>query len=450
MHGLLWLWLLGDAWLAGPASTRLALGELSAGSVDARRFPGVPASHAPRGGRIWWVAPGGKGDGASAAAPSGDLARAVRAASKGDTVWVRQGRYVVAPQDDEWALRIERADVTVAAPPGERAVVVPAQPGATGYGLLVTGDRAFVDGLSLEGFKSAGVYFGREGSPQEGLVLARLSVRGGTDGVRSLPVAADRSRPLVRGLLAVELRIVGAAIGFNCGEGPCDDVRLERITVRGSDHKSGNSGEDAIAFEQGNNVAIVDGEVSGAGADGVDLKVKHAAVVRTAVRGVGRNGIKLWHGGEILGCVVYRTGADAAIVLDDAGDYRIAGTTVAGHGRGGEAYTLTAGYDHPRARGRLAIERSLFLDNGGPLWVSGGLSLTLSDVWLARTRGGVALVWARSPEVRVREMPADAKILPSAKGLRLGGNPALRDARHGDYRTLGAPAIGTALGPPRD
>ncbi len=450
MTPLVLLALFGDAWAAGPGPTRLRLGELRSSAIDAARFAPLPGSHAPRGGRVVWVAPGGKGDGGSAGAPTGDLAGAVRGARKGDTVWIKGGRYLVPPQEDEWALRVERADVTVAAPPGERAVITPAQPGATGYGLLVTGDRAFVDGLALEGFPSAGVYFGREASPQRGLVLVRTSVRGGTDGVRSVPTASGRSRPVVQGLLAVDVRIIGSAIGFNCGEGPCDDVRLERITVRGSDHGSGNSGEDAIAFERGTNVAIVDGEVSGVGADGVDLKVKRAAVVRTAVRGVGRNGIKLWHGGDILGCVVYRTGADAAIVLDDAGDYRIADTTVAGHGRGGESYTLTAGYDHPKARGRLAIERSVFTDNGGPLWVSAGLALTLSDVSMSGTKGGVALVWARSPELRLRESFGEANILPGHRGVRLGKAPALRDPGRGDYRMLGATAIGTPVGPPRD
>ncbi len=441
--------LLGDAWAAGPGPVQLRLGELRSSAVDSTRFPALPGSHAPRGGRVVWVAPGGKGDGGSARAPTGDLAGAVRGARKGDTVWVKGGRYVVPPQEDEWALRVERADVTVAVPPGDRAVVAPAQPGSTGYGLLVTGDRAFVDGLALEGFASAGIYVGREASPQRGLVLARTSVRGGTDGVRSVPTSGGRARPVLQGLLAVDLRIVGSAIGFNCGEGPCDDVRLERITVRGSDHGSGNSGEDAIAFERGTNVAIVDGEVSGVGADGVDLKVKRAAVVRTAVRGVGRNGIKLWHGGDILGCVVYRTGADAAIVLDDAGDYRIADTTVAGHGRGGEAYSLTAGYDHRQARGRLTIERSLFTDNGGPIWVSGGLSLSLSDVSMSGTKGGVALVWARSPELRLRESSAEANTLPGSRGVRLGQAPALRDPPGGDYRARGG-AIGTAIGAPRD
>ena len=419
--------------------------ELPTGTVDPARFPKAPGvPYRPRtGARAWFVAPGGTGDGDSLASPAGDVRRTVEQAGDGDVVWLKGGAYKVGAADDEFALRVHKR-VVVAAWPGQRAVLEPLEDGPT-YGIDLQGDGAVLDGLELRGFSQAGIYFGRVKKPQKGAIIARVKVEGGTDGIRSQVRAGRGKSPLVEGLLVYDVQIRGAAIGFNCGEGPCNDVRLERVLVDGGEEDArgeGHSGADAIAFESGDNIAIVDSTVRAVGADGFDLKARRVLLHGAQVRGVGRNGIKLWYGGELVNCLVYGTGADAAIVFDHGADYRIVHTTVARHGRRGEAYSLTMAYDHPRQPGRLEIVNSMFWDNAGPVWVSGATELVITNSLFSRSKGGTEILWAKSPEVTIARYEDVPKRLPGSRGVLIGSDPRFVDPDQGDFR-LGptSPAI---------
>jgi len=111
-------------------------------------------------------------------------------------------------------------------------------------------------------------------------------------------------------------------------------------------------------------VLVENSIVEGAAADGVDLKATRAAVVNSVVRHVGRNGIKLWAGGDVINCVVYDTGADAQLVTA-GGSYRVLDSTFAYHlEEGGRSYTATFGY--PAEFGDVLIANSVFSEEPGP------------------------------------------------------------------------------------
>ncbi len=421
---------------AAPADPRFPLAELPTRMVDPSAFPKAPPPYAAaKGRREVHVKAGEKGPG-TAQKPSGDLRAAVEKARKGDVVWVHDGTYKVGASDDEFALRLAHPGVTLAAAPGAKPVLLPG--GEAGYGLSLEADDLVVDGFSLRGFRQASVYFGKREGTVKNVVLARVRIEGGIDGIRSIPrEGGDDAAPVVRGLLVFDATIEGAQIGFNCGEGPCNDVRLERVRVRGArkaGEKGEGSGEDAIAFERGDNVAIVGAEVQKVGADGIDVKATRVAIVASAVRGVGRNGIKLWHGGDVVNCLVHGTGADAAIVLDGGGDYRILHTTVAHHAVGFDSYALTAGYDHADDKGTLRIVSSIFAENGGPVWVSRGLALEVIDSSFSGSRNKLEIVRGTEPEITVGPGGGKPDVLGKAsRGVHIDEPPRFVDPKAGNY-----------------
>ena len=117
-------------------------------------------------------------------------------------------------------------------------------------------------------------------------------------------------------------------------------------------------------------------------------------IARAHVRDVGRNGIKLWHGGELVNCLVHGTGADAAVVLEGGGDYRIVHTVVAFHNSGSSAYAVTVGYDSPTRPGTLEIVNSIFYRNSGAIWVSPATAASIRNSAFFGSANGQELVLA--------------------------------------------------------
>jgi hypothetical protein len=234
-------------------------------------------------------------------------------------------------------------------------------------------------------------------------------------------------------------------IGFNCGEGACNDLRLEAMRVEMERATTGNSGVDAVAVESGANVVVFNVEITGAEADGLDFKATNVAVVNAWVHDVGRNGIKLWQGGDVVNCWVYNTGADASIVFDGGADYRILNTVVARHAYPASAYAVAVAYDHPDEAGSLIIQNSLFYENTGAIWVSPSFELTLTHSavygyasWMEWNNGYYGGVDGYTP---LAELPAEGCCNLS------NIDPQLVDPLNGDYRWAeGSPLIEMGAG----
>ncbi len=411
--------------------------------VEWSAFPANPLRpHEPAaGGRVWHVATDGD-DAATgeAGAPLRTIERALALAESGDVILVADGEYPVGLQDD--SLILDRPGVTLAAEHVGGATLVPlSEAWAWLPAIVARADDLVIDGFVIRGF-TYGVEFGRLDSPQRNLALRHLWIEGVEDGIRSaIPEGAANRQPVVEGLLLYDIAIRDALIGFNCGEGPCDDLRFEALSI---DLSAGagvevDSWGDGVAVENGDNVVVFNAEVTGAGADGLDFKATRVAAANVVVHDVARNGVKFWHDGDLINALVYNTGADAAIVFDGGGTYRILNSVVARHAYGGHAYAGTVAYDHPDEPGSLTVLNSIFYQNAGALWVSGAFSLDVRRTLFYGSGNGQELIWARTNEVVIGEAASPIVALETAGGGCCGlpfQDPGFVDPEAGDYRLL--------------
>ena len=421
--------------------------------IDWGAFPANPLRpHQPaEGGRIWHVATEGE-DGASGEAgdPLASIERAATLAQRGDLILVADGEYPVGVYDD--SILLSTPGVTLAAEHIGGAALVPRSADWDWLpAITASADDLVIDGFVIRGFQDgAGVYFGRT-ETQRNLVLRHLWIEGAGDAIRSIiPDVSPNPVPVVEGLLVYDVAIRRALIGFNCGEGPCDDVRFEALSVdlaTGADVETGSWG-DAVAIESGDNVVVFNAEITGAGADGLDFKATRVAVANVIVHDLGRNGIKLWHDGDVINALVYNTGADAAIVFDGGGTCRILHSTIARHAYGEQAYAGAVAYDHPEDPGRLTVINSIFYQNSGALWVSGAFELDVRKTLFYDPANGQGLIWARQNEVIIGPGALPFAALATAGGGCCGldfFDPGFVDPEAGDYR-LGPLAMARDIG----
>jgi hypothetical protein len=388
---------------------------------------------AAMGARAIYVAPGGS-DAAPGTrnAPLGTLNHAVSIARAGDVIWVADGEYRVGLPDEYEALVLSKPQVTLAAERIGGAVLVPARENHR-VGLRVEADGVTVDGFVVRGFAEVGVEFGRITSPQVGLVLKHLLVERSDEGIRSV-YGGNRRQPLTDGVLLYDIWLRDIAfIGLQCGEGPCHSLRLEALRIEMPSGDDEDSGADAIALEAGDNIVVFNAEVSGASGDGIDLKSASAVVANVVVHDIGRNGIKIWYGGDIINALVYNTGADAALVFE-AGIFRILNTLVARHAWGGRAYTMTAAYDSPREPGRMEIINSVFYQNAGAVWISPGMALDVRNSLWFGAGNGMVLEWGGNLLIGAGERPISAlEALGAGKANRDTVDPRFANPNAGDF-----------------
>lgn len=388
--------------------------------IDFSKFPKLPEK---RTGNTIRVSPRGE-----------SIAAAVEKANPGDTILLLEGKHAL-----EDTVTIERPGIRLTS---EGAVsVVPANP-EVGYAFILTGDDLVLDGFTIEGFAAISIQFGRsDGSTQKNLVLANLTVKGGSDGIGSVYADPPAKKPQLSGLLLQNVRVEGCTlVGFCIGQGPVHDVRLENVTVAMGKGEEGNSGADAISAESGDNIFINRCTVTGATADGIDLKATRVCVYNTVVHDCSRNGVKFWFGGDLVNSLVYNTGADASVVFGATGTYRVLHTTVANH-RGG--YSMTVGYDEPEKRGRLILANSIFFKNSGSVWVSKSMELEIRHCLFHGSQSGYELAIGEDLYV---ESDADWKNVKGAVGnFPLSTVPNFTD----DFRLL-ANSPGVDAGAPVD
>lgn len=384
------------------------------------------------GGRTIYVAQDSDGDG-SAGAPFGSLNAALDATVSGDVIRVADGTYSVGLDDDYEALILETPNVTLMAERIGGAILTPRDPAQHRVGIAARADDLIIDGFVLRGFGDVGIEYGNAPLPQRNLVLRHLIVEQTEEGIRAAYVG-DGTRPVVDGMAIYDvwLRDI-TVIALQCGEGPCNNLRWEALRVEMGGGPNEDSGADAIALESGDNIVIFNVEVSGAPGDGIDLKSATGVVANVFVHDIGRNGIKLWHGGDIINALVHNTGADAAIVFE-AGDFRILNTLVARHAWGDSAYAMTAAYDTPNDPGSVEIANTVFYQNSGAVWISPNLALSVQHSLLTGSANGRDLEWG---DLVIGRDGAPITALDQAGANNLDAvDPLFRDPDSGDYSVL--------------
>ncbi len=379
--------------------------------LDFGKFPKLPPSEVPPDAVT--VAPGG--------AAHTSIASALRAASPGAVIVVSQGEYAEQDADCAHCGLVADKPVTIMARPGHRVVLRPK--GQAHTGLTIGASDVVVRGIVLQGFRSVGVMW--IGDVQR-TVLKDVVVSGSDEGIATMNARLD-------GLLAVDVRVTQASgIGFHCGQGPCRNWRLENVSIDMSGAGAG-SGADAFAVESGDNFLLVNVSVSGAAADGIDVKGSRVVLLGCTVHHVKRNGVKLWQGGDVIDTVVHHTGADAALVTEE-GRIRLLHSVFGFHNFGGaSSYFATLGYDR-RGVSQVDIINSIFFNASGGIWIDPDANVSIRGSLFWGNENGKVL--EHGPNV-VTVQGGDAQF------ARMGyGSARIADPRLGADMTplLGSPA----------
>jgi len=258
-----------------------------------------------------------------------------------------------------------KKSVVLTAAAGESVTVV-AKSGYT-YGLAVEASDVVINGINLQGYVY-GLQVGSSTAAQKNVVISNLTVTsptsGWTEGIIAYSDTTKKGFATSEGLLIKNVQVLSTTMGISCNAGPCHDWKLENVKVVG---RGGSGlGADAIAVEDGDNRLFLKVDVSKAAADGIDTKATRVVVWDCTVHDLARNGIKLWHGGDIVNTLVHHTGADAAIVTEQGPKTRLLHTTVVYHNKGGgSGYSMTFGYDSQAAQTVEIIDSIIGNTNGG-------------------------------------------------------------------------------------
>jgi len=407
--------------------------------------------------RVQWVdvkaSPGGDG---SRARPLRSIRKALDRAPAGGTVLVAGGVYAKEAPADYRALLIERSGVQLRAWGSGQVVVRPSHEEQR-YGLIIGGNRVTVQGLHLDGFVRAGVSLAApKRAPIEEIVLDDLEIdfpAAGGEGV-GIGCPADHRKlgvPASRGLLVRNVTIRQPAIlGIDCGSGPCRDWRIENTRVEMSSLRAGHSGADAFAVESGGNILFVGVSAEQVPGDGIDVKGAPVAIFNSTLRDIGRNGIKLWQGGDIVNTMIVGSGADAAVVFSRAGRYRMLHCTIVEHcWPGPRAYLMTVGHDAPTDRIALQLRSSIFFRHSGGIFLSPGTRAHLENNLFGEIGGESLLTVGRAgrpqPDVVAPGPGAGARIRALGLGETNGAidADAFVDPSQRDYRLAPGAPVGT-------
>jgi hypothetical protein len=188
-------------------------------------------------------------------------------------------------------------------------------------------------------------------------------------------------------------------------------------------------------------------DVSRVAADGIDLKAKNVLVTGCYVHQLGRNGVKLWYGGDIVNTIVHHTGEDAALVFEHAGRYRVLNSVVAYHNYPEpKSYNLTASYD---SRERLDVElvNSIFYKTSGGMFFQDGTRVTVRSCVFHEMKNGtyMRLQWRGRELTLTRRGGLAAFRKIGAKGVVLA-DPRFVAPERGDFRLRrGSPAANAGI-----
>ncbi|MBW2964643.1 right-handed parallel beta-helix repeat-containing protein [Candidatus Woesearchaeota archaeon] len=319
----------------------------------------------------------------SMSAPWATISHALESVQSGSVVYVRGGTYKTG------MLSVAKSDIVLAAYPGEsvvlqRAVVDNSWSMFDDLAFNIEGDieNIVVDGFTVDGFP-AGIIYG-DSATQKNLIFKNLVIKDATNvGVEN--TYPSHSSYLVDGLMFKNVTIQNVnGIGIQCGDEnqPCaKNVLLQNVKVIGATGQGDDTGYDTLAMVSTDNVLVLDSYFANSPGDGLDFKATRVSVVNTVAASPNRNGMKFWHDGEMINCLVYRTGADAAVVTDGQQnkEFRIINSIIAQHNYdGGNSYAITFNYDSGAAAS-IVLKNNIFYDMPGPIYANSASTLDVEN-----------------------------------------------------------------------
>lgn len=370
--------------------------------------------------------------------PLKTIAMGLMKAQPGDKVQVHAGTYAELTPGDFQALVMDKDNVVLTAAPGETVTVTPIS-SSFRYGIGMSGSNLVVNGINLQGFAPS-IALGNNTQTQKNIVISNLTATAqvnGFDGIVNYQDNTQKTYPSSDGLLLKNVTVKGAGLSVSCNSGPCNSWKLENVVVVGTG--GSGSGADAIAIESGDNILFLNIDVSGASADGIDSKATRTVVWGCNVHNIERNGVKLWHGGDIVNTLIHHTGADASVVIRGS-RVRILHSIIAYHNFGSsESYNIAMNYDD-NAPIQVDIINSIVWNASGGAYFSTAATLNLqNNIFFGIENGRVLDI----RDIRVMLSDGVAKITTNGLG---SGNLFLDPMLNLTFHPMsGSPAINNGL-----
>jgi len=339
--------------------------------VDYDAFPEDPGDSYSPSGTTYYIATNGSdsNSGTSLSSPFRSFAKATDTVSSGDMVIVRSGTYQHCLNGEEgcWRLAFGTSNV-IWTNYGSEDVTITTTPGATSWGIWVGGNNVTIDGIDLDGFGDTSIALAGSNT-----ILKNLTIDTAANGTAN-GMKADSTHD---GLLVKSVTILDAALAIGSDSSAVTNWRIDDVLIDNNSLGSG-SGGDAIGVENGDNFLFTNLTTREAAADGIDVKGSRVAVFNAHSYDNSRNGVKFWQGGDLVNSLVHDNAADAAVIFDNTGTYRILNTVIAWHNRdsGDSSYSLVVGYDHQSNPINLTLQNSALCGNTGPAYYSGATSIT--------------------------------------------------------------------------
>jgi hypothetical protein len=429
----------------GPSGNNAADFPTIAG-LDFAAFPADPGDCS--GAHVFHVSTtGSDANPGTAGSPFRTIGRAISGAAAGDAVLVAGGTYAEGTDDEYRSLVIDKP-LRVCAAPGATVTVTPPSPSFT-YGMQILSDGVLVSGIDLSGHVT-GIEIGGDSAAVRNTVLRGLTVTTAGNTFKNGIVASNAP---VDGLLLKDVSVRGATLGISCSNGPCKNWRLDGVSVCNDANDVGGSGGDGIAVEVrdedvaagklSQNILITNAEVTGASADGIDLKAARVAVFNANVHDNLRNGVKFWRGGDLVNSYVVNHGADASLVFDREGTYRVLNSLVAFHNVNpdgtlrGDSYTATVCYDFPSAACSLSLLNSVFFNNSGSIFLSPATTAEVRNSLLGNTSNDIVIEKEGVTVVETDPVTALSGLAAASTNLSFVTDPLFTNAWAGDF-TFGA------------
>jgi len=410
----------------------------NAAGINFAAFPVDPGNCT--GTHTFYVATtGSDGNPGTASQPFRSILHALESAAGGDAVIVSNGTY-----SESDTLTLDKPNLRLCAAGGESVTVTPAS-SSIHYGLIVAADGVLIDGIHTTGFLSSITLSGNSGALVSNIILKNLTVTaGGTDFKDGITAPAGP----VNNLLIKNVLVKNATLGISCNNGPCKNWRLDGVSVCNDANDVGGSGGDAIAIEAqdadpSTNILISNAEVTGASADGIDVKGTHIAVFNANVHDNLRNGVKFWRGGDLVNSFVVGHGADAEIVFDQAGTYRIVNSLIAYQNVNtdgtlrADSYTMTVCYDHPSDACPVSIINSVFFNNAGSIFLTPGTTATIQNNLLGNSLNDIIIEKNGTSIQETDSVSTLSSIATASENLAFTTNPGYANAGGRDF-TFGA------------
>ncbi len=402
-------------------------------------FPTDPGPNYIVTGNTWFVkTTGSDSNSGTSTSPLKTIAAGLIKAQPGDKVQVSAGTYAELTPGDFQALVMDKDNVVLTAAPGEIVNVIPIS-SSFRYGIGMSGSNLVVNGINLQGFAPS-IALGNNTHTQRNIVISNLTATAQTNGFDGIVNYQDNSTvgyPASDGVLFKNVTVKGAGLSISCNSGPCNSWKFENVTVTGTG--GSGSGADAIAIESGDNILFLNVDVSGATADGIDSKATRTVVWGCNVHNIERNGVKLWHGGDIVNTLIHHTGADASVVIRGS-RVRILHSVIAYHNFGSsESYNISMNYDD-NAPIQVDIINSVIWNTSGGAYFSTAATLNLqNNVFFGMENGRVLDI----RDIRVMLSDGAAKITTNGLG---SGNLFLAPMLNLNFHPMtGSPVINNGL-----